>query len=69
MATLQNIGKLKYLGKDGQWHPLPVVVQDVDGSVSIVQFHSIQHLFRHLGCYEHSDNLSVSFWHDDAGLQ
>ena len=69
MATLQNIGKLKYRGKDGQWHPLPVVVQDADGSVSIVQFHSIQHLFRHLGCYEHSDNLSVSFWHDDAGLQ
>lgn len=48
MATLQNIGKLKYLGKDGQWHPLPVVVQDADGSVSIVQLHSIQHLFRHL---------------------
>ena len=61
MATLQNIGKLKYRGKDGQWHPLPVVVQDASGGVSIVQFHSIQHLFRHLGCYEHSNNLSVSF--------
>lgn len=34
MATLQNIGKLKYRGKDGQWHDLPVVVQDADGSVS-----------------------------------
>lgn len=31
MATLQNIGKLKYRGKDGQWHPLPVVVQDASG--------------------------------------
>lgn len=31
MATLQNIGKLKYRGKDGQWHPLPVVVQDANG--------------------------------------
>lgn len=28
MATLQNIGKLKYRGKDGMWHPLPVVVAD-----------------------------------------
>lgn len=36
MATLQNIGKLKYHGKDGQWHPLPVVVQDADGSVSTI---------------------------------
>lgn len=31
MATLQNIGKLKYRGKDGQWHPLPVVVQNANG--------------------------------------
>lgn len=36
MATLQNIGKLKYRGNDGQWHPLPVVVQDADGSVSTI---------------------------------
>lgn len=36
MATLQNIGKLKYRGKDGQWNPLPVVVQDADGSVSTI---------------------------------
>lgn len=36
MATLQNIGKLKYRGKDGEWHPLPVVVQDADGSVSTI---------------------------------
>lgn len=36
MATLQNIGKLKYRGKDGQWHPLPVVVQDADGGVSTI---------------------------------
>lgn len=36
MATLQNIGKLKYRGKDGQWLPLPVVVQDADGSVSTI---------------------------------
>lgn len=36
MATLQNIGKLKYRGEDGQWHPLPVVVQDADGSVSTI---------------------------------
>lgn len=34
MATLQNIGKLKYRGKDGQWHSLPVVVQDAGGGVS-----------------------------------
>ena len=34
MATLQNIGKLKYRGKDGQWHPLPVVVQDASGGGS-----------------------------------
>lgn len=31
MATLQNIGALKYRGTDGQWHPLPVVVQDASG--------------------------------------
>lgn len=31
MATLQNIGALKYRGKDGQWHPLPVVVQGASG--------------------------------------
>ncbi len=36
MATLQNIGKLKYRGKDGQWYPLPVVVQDANGGVSIL---------------------------------
>ena len=36
MATLQNIGKLKYRGKDGQWHPLPVVVQDAYGGVSTI---------------------------------
>lgn len=36
MATLQNIGKLKYRGKDGQWHPLPVVVQNANGSVSTI---------------------------------
>ena len=36
MATLQNIGKLKYRGKDGQWHPLPVVVQDAGGSMSTI---------------------------------
>lgn len=36
MATLQNIGKLKYRGKDGQWHPLPVVVQDAGGGVSTI---------------------------------
>ena len=36
MATLQNIGKLKYRGKDGQWHPLPVVVQDTGGGVSTI---------------------------------
>ena len=36
MATLQNIGKLKYRGKDGQWHPLPVVVQDASGGVSTI---------------------------------
>ena len=36
MATLQNIGKLKYRGKDGQWHPLPVVVQDASGCVSTI---------------------------------
>lgn len=31
MATLQNIGALKYRGTDGQWHPLPVVVQGASG--------------------------------------
>lgn len=31
MTTLQNIGALKYRGTDGQWHPLPVVVQDASG--------------------------------------
>lgn len=36
MATLHNIGKLKYRGKDGQWHPLPVVVQDAGGGVSTI---------------------------------
>ena len=36
MATLQNIGKLKYRGKDGLWHPLPVVVQDAGGGVSTI---------------------------------
>ncbi len=36
MATLQNIGKLKYRGKDGKWHPLPVVVQDANGGVSTI---------------------------------
>lgn len=36
MATLQNIGKLKYRSKDGQWHPLPVVVQDASGGVSTI---------------------------------
>lgn len=36
MATLQDIGKLKYRGKDGQWHPLPVVVQDAGGGVSTI---------------------------------
>lgn len=36
MATLQNIGKLKYRGKDGQWHPLPVVVQDAGGGVPTI---------------------------------
>lgn len=36
MATLQNIGKLKYRGKNGQWYPLPVVVQDAGGGVSTI---------------------------------
>lgn len=36
MATLQNIGKLKYRSKDGQWHPLPVVVQDASSGVSTI---------------------------------
>lgn len=35
MATLQNIGALKYRGTDGQWHPLPVVVQDASGGVGV----------------------------------
>ena len=34
MATLQNLGVLKYRDKDGNWKPLPVVVQDADGGVS-----------------------------------
>ena len=36
MATLQNVGKHKYRGKDGQWHPLPVVVQGASGGVSTI---------------------------------
>lgn len=36
MATLQNIGKLKYRGENGQWYPLPVVVQDAGGGVSTI---------------------------------
>lgn len=36
MATLQNIGKLKYRGKDGQWHPLPVVVQEANCNLSTI---------------------------------
>lgn len=36
MATLQNIGVLKYRDKDGNWKPLPVVVQDADGGVSTI---------------------------------
>lgn len=35
MATLQNIGALKYRGTGGQWHPLPVVVQDASGGVGV----------------------------------
>ena len=30
MATLQNLGVLKYRGKDGNWKPLPVVLQSSD---------------------------------------
>ena len=36
MATLQNLGVLKYRDKDGNWKPLPVVVQDADGGVSTI---------------------------------
>ena len=31
MATLQNLGVLKYRDKDGNWKPLPVVLQSSDG--------------------------------------
>ena len=31
MATLQNLGVLKYRGKDGNWKPLPVVLQSSGG--------------------------------------
>ena len=34
MATLQNIGVLKYRGKDGNWKPLPVVLQSSSGGDS-----------------------------------
>lgn len=34
MATLQNIGVLKYRGKDGNWKPLPVVLQSSGGGGS-----------------------------------
>lgn len=34
MATLQNIGVLKYRDKNGQWHPLPVVLQSSDSGDS-----------------------------------
>ena len=36
MATLQNLGVLKYRDKYGNWQPLPVVVQDADGGVSTI---------------------------------
>ena len=36
MTTLQNLGVLKYRDKDGNWKPLPVVVQDADGGVSTI---------------------------------
>ena len=31
MATLQNLGVLKYRDKDGNWKPLPVVLQSAGG--------------------------------------
>ena len=34
MATLQNLGVLKYRDKDGNWKPLPVVLQSSDGGDS-----------------------------------
>lgn len=34
MATLQNIGVLKYRDKDGNWKPLPVVLQSSDSGDS-----------------------------------
>lgn len=34
MATLQNIGVLKYRDKDGNWKPLPVVLQNSSGGGS-----------------------------------
>lgn len=34
MATLQNIGVLKYRDKDGNWEPLPVVLQNSGGGGS-----------------------------------
>lgn len=34
MATLQNIGVLKYRDKDGNWKPLPVVLQNSSGGDS-----------------------------------
>ena len=34
MATLQNLGVLKYRDKDGNWKPLPVVLQNSDGGGS-----------------------------------
>ena len=34
MATLQNIGVLKYRDKDGNWQPLPVVLQNSSGGGS-----------------------------------
>lgn len=39
MATLQNIGVLKYRDKDGNWKPLPVVLQSSgggDGGISTI---------------------------------
>ena len=40
MATLQNLGVLKYRDKDGNWKPLPVVLQssegDGDGEISTI---------------------------------
>ena len=34
MATLQNLGVLKYRDKDGNWKPLPVVLQNSSGGDS-----------------------------------